>query len=138
MRCDIYVDESSQTGHRYLLLGGVILGTAEVDVFDAAAAAARGSDLPAGELGWVKVSRTKLGAYKRFVEAFFQSGGVSLLDFHCIAVDTHMLDDRRYNEGSREAGFNKEVYQLVMKFGRLYRNHEFDVYLDERQYRHPP
>jgi hypothetical protein len=132
MRCDIYVDESSQNCHRYLLLGGVIMATGEASAFDACAIEARSLDLPQGEMGWVKVSRTKLPAYKRFVEAFFRKNGLALLDFHSIVVDTRQLDDRQYNGGSREAGFNKEIYQLIQKFGRLYRNHEFDVYLDER------
>jgi Protein of unknown function (DUF3800) len=132
MRFDIYVDESSQNRHRYLLLGGVIMPTDNVNAFDACAFAARGLDLPEGEMGWVKVSRTKLPAYKRFVEAFFRKDGLPVLDFHSIVIDASQLDDRQYNGGSREAGFNKEIYQLIQKFGRLYRGHEFDVYLDER------
>jgi hypothetical protein len=50
MRCDIYVDESSQTAHQYLLLGGLILHTEDVSGFEDCILKARGVDLPSGEL----------------------------------------------------------------------------------------
>jgi hypothetical protein len=46
-------------------------------------------------------------------------------------VDATKLDHNRYNQGSREIGFNKEVYQLLLKCGRLYGGN-FHVYLDRR------
>ena len=50
MRCDIYIDESSQTNHRFLLLGGLILPAAEAASFETEAIRVRGADLPAREL----------------------------------------------------------------------------------------
>jgi hypothetical protein len=132
VRCDIYIDESSQTKHRYLLLGGLIIPTQQITTFDAAAVDARGTDLPAREMGWTKVSRSKLEAYRRFVSIVSALREIQPLDFHCIVIDTHKIDDALYNEGSREAGFNKEIYQLVMKFDKLYPLHDYHVYLDQR------
>jgi Protein of unknown function (DUF3800) len=66
------------------------------------------------------------------VDTFFGKSETQILDFHCLMVDTHRINDRRFNAGSREAGFNKEIYQLLMKFNRLYSRNTFDVYLDER------
>ena len=103
----------------------------EVEI-DARFREARGRELPYGELGWVKVSRSKLSAYRRFVNVFFDSQVSSALDFHSIVVDTSRIDDRTYNDGSRSAGFNKEIYQLLMKFGRNYGAPNFHVYLDQR------
>jgi hypothetical protein len=80
----------------------------------------------------VKVSRSKLSAYKRFVEVFFSSDHSPSIDFHSIIVDTSQIDDRTYNGGSRQAGFDKEIYQLISKFWRLYNPSNFHVYLDER------
>jgi hypothetical protein len=85
------------------------------------------------EIGWTKVSRSKLGAYKRFVDVFFDNPAhVGPFEFHSLVVDTHKLKDGVFNEGSREIGFNKEVYQLCRKFGRLYRRTLFHIYPDAR------
>ncbi len=128
---NVFIDESSQTKHRYLLLGGAICRVQESLVTEALQSA-RGIELPFGELGWVKVSRSKLAAYKRFVDVFFSGGVAQHLDFHSVVIDTHQIDDRTYNAGSRSAGFDKELYQLLMKFARTYRRSNFHVYLDQR------
>jgi hypothetical protein len=130
---DIYIDETSQTKHRFLLLGGLIVPTSQADDFVQKVIAARLPELPSGEMGWTKVSRTKLPAYKRVVDAFFQNGAdCHHLDFHCLAVDTHKQNHHAFNSGSGEIGFNKEVYQLAMKFGRLYKGRLFHCYPDNR------
>lgn len=130
---NIYVDESSQTKHRFLVLGGIILPATDVPAFNSAVSRARLPELPKGELKWVKVSRSKLEAYKRAIDVFFD--GISefvLLEFHSLVVDTPLLDDKRYNNGSRDIGFNKEVYQLLMKFGCMYQRGVFHAYPDRR------
>jgi hypothetical protein len=47
---DIYLDESSQTKHRYLLLGGLIVPTEKVSDLNQRLLAARQPELPSGEL----------------------------------------------------------------------------------------
>ena len=96
-------------------------------------AEARLPELPNGEIGWVKVSRTKLDAYRRYVDAFFDWPIPDALDFHSLVVDTRSIDDRRFNEGSRETGFNKEIFQLCNKFAKIYSVPTFHVYPDRRQ-----
>jgi len=128
---DIYIDESSQTGHRYLVLGGIIVSTKDVGEATAAIIAARQPELPEMTMKWSKVSRTKLVAYKRVVDALFDLNARMTLDYHCLVVDTTKQKHGIYNKGSREIGFNKELYQLAMKFGRLYEG-LFHVYPDRR------
>ena len=53
---DVYVDESSQTKHRYLALGGLIVPTPQVSLLTRDILAARLPDLPQGEMAWTKVS----------------------------------------------------------------------------------
>jgi len=127
---EVYVDESSQTKHRYLILGAVALPLSESPGFVEQIAQCRLPELPAGEMAWVKVSRTKLDAYIRVVDLFFAS---SYAHFHAAVIDTSKLDHHFFNAGDREVGFNKEIYQLVQKCGRLYRNDVFHVYLDKRE-----
>lgn len=95
-------------------------------------AGARVPELPAGELKWTKVSNTKLSAYQRVVDAFFKENASDGPHFHALVVDMKMIDDKRFNGGSRETGFNKEVYQLLIKMGRLYGDTLFHVYPDFR------
>jgi hypothetical protein len=77
---------------------------------------ARLPELPAGEAKWVKVSRSKLSAYKKIVDVVFGNG--DLVHFHSLVVNTRDLDHKTFNQGNRDIGFNKEIYQLAMKFER--------------------
>ena len=130
---DLYIDESSQTKHRYLVLGGLIIEAVLTSSLEQELFSARLPDLPAGELGWTKVSRTKLDAYRRFVDVFFNNRyRLRPLEFHTLVVDMHRVRDRDFNQGSREVGFNKEIFQLCNKFARLHGERYFYAYLDSR------
>ena len=128
---DIYVDESSQTKHRYLVLGGLIIPHDRIESFCNAVERARHPELPAKSLKWGRVSRTKFDAYKRAVDVFF-APSASAVHFHSVVVDTSKQDHRRWNKGSREIGFGKEVYQLAHKFRRLYPQPVFHMYPHQR------
>lgn len=127
---DIYIDESSQNAHRYLVLGGVRFKARDVDRINHLIAEARLPELPFGEVKWTKVSRKKLEAYKRITDIVF--GNSDLIHFHSLIVDTSQVDNVRFNGGDRDVGFNKELFQLAMKFADIYESELFHVYLDER------
>jgi hypothetical protein len=135
---DVFVDESSQTKHKYLLLGGIIIPGASSDELRQRIWEARQPELPQGEMKWVKVSRSKIEAYRRVVDVFFDGLDIGGMEFHSLVVDTHKLNDRAFNDGSRETGFNKEIYQLLMKFRRLHRRCLFHVYPDRRSTKNHP
>ena len=44
--CNVYVDESSQKGHRYLVLGGLIVPLSHADAFEADIISARDHTTP--------------------------------------------------------------------------------------------
>jgi len=127
---EIYIDESSQTNHRYLVLGRVGLKLTSAAHLSGLVMEARLPELPKGEAKWTRVSMSKLAAYKRIVDVLFKN--IEAIHFHSLVVDTTLLDHRRFNEGNREIGFNKEIYQLAMKFARLY-PYLFHVYPDHRE-----
>lgn len=129
---DIYCDESSQTKNKYLVIGGIILPKTGVEQANQCLGAARLPQLPFGEMKWGKVSGGKLNAYGRTARCFFHSDEFKAAHFHCVVVDTHGLDHHSYNKGSREIGFNKEIYQLGTKFARLYSDRLFHFYPDSR------
>ena len=134
---DVYVDETSQTKHQYLALGGLIVPTHQAEVLARDITSARLPELPHGEMAWTKVSRTKLASYQRVVDVFFDKMNCTHLDFHVLVVDTTKIRDAVFNAGSRESGFNKEIYQLLQKLARLYRKSLFHIYLDKRETKSP-
>jgi hypothetical protein len=129
---EIYIDETSQTKHRYLLLGALCAPLLSRNACEDAFASARLPGLPFGELKWAKVSNSKLLYYQRIADMFFEHDAFSSTDFHCVVVDTQKIDDKSFNEGNREIGFNNEIYQAACKCARLYRG-LFHLYPDERQ-----
>lgn len=130
----IYIDESSQTNNRYLVLGAVVVPEPHVETLEQAMSTARLPELPFTELKWAKVSKSKVQAYERFVRVFFAH---ATAQFHSVVVDTTQLRHRVFNEGDRDRGFNKEIYQLVLKCGRLHRESVFHVFPDRRSTVHP-
>ncbi len=129
---NIFIDESSQNNHARLVIGGIICKATDHLGLCQQIAEARSPGLPSGEMKWTKVSRSKLPYYRRVVDTFFDSKLV-VLEFHSLCVEMAKRNDTKFNQGSREIGFNKEVYQLLLKFGRLYRTGVFHVYPDKRE-----
>lgn len=129
---DIYIDESSQTKNRYLVLGGILIPTAIVEGATQQLQDARLPELPHGEMKWGKVSRGKFLAYQRFVDQFFDSDYFVDAKFHTLVVDTSQFDHKRFNEGSKEIGFNKELYHLATKCAKLQKTGYFHLYPDYR------
>ena len=126
---EVYIDESTQQ-HRYLVLGAIVIPVDNRPPYLERLWRARLPALPRDEMKWTKVSLFKLDAYKRVVDSFFDMPE-STIDFHSIVIDTSKQKHALYNEGDRDIGFNKEIYQLAMKCGRLYRC-LFHVYPDYR------
>jgi hypothetical protein len=93
-------------------------------------------ELPAGEAKWTRVSRSKLPAYKRLVDVVFDN--VDLAHFHSIVINTSDLDHKKFNQGNRDLGFNKELYFLAMKFAKLYYKKLLHVYPDRRKTNQDP
>jgi hypothetical protein len=85
------------------------------------------------EMKWSKISRSRLPAYTDYVNVFFDQPVANGIHFHSLTVDTTKFDHQRFNYGDRELGFSKYIYQLLMKFGRLYARHGvIYCYLDRR------
>lgn len=129
---EIYIDESSQTKNRFLAIGGLSVEAKQVGAATEALARLRLPELPFGEMKWGKISASKLNAYGRTVRGFFDRPELQPIHFHCLVVDTRTQNHAKHNQGSREIGFNKEIYQLAAKFARLYPDRLFHVYPDYR------
>jgi hypothetical protein len=151
---EVYIDESSQTKHRYLVLGGLVVPMDYIDRFDADIIAARGADLPIAHadgspriIKWEKAKGHNLAGYKRVVDAYFYFVKKHNLpirkhcNIHCIAVDTTVkaAHDRKYSGGDIDIGFNKELYFLCVKvIAPKYPKALFHVYPDRRSTKQKP
>ena len=76
-------------------------------------------------------------AYKRVADAFFDRSS-GMVHFHSLVVDTNRQDHLRWNKGSREIGFQKEVYQLAQSSFVYIRSLSFICTPINAQPRRPP
>jgi Protein of unknown function (DUF3800) len=141
MRYHIYADESRQCKDRFMVLGGLIVEGGNVPGFEATMAKFRHKTRMFAELKWSKVTNQKFEEYRLFLSYFFSLLSVGQLHFHCLIVDTHLTDHRKFNQGDKEIGFYKFYYQLLLHcFGKRYcRKGEDDrliLHLDHRTTRY--
>lgn len=145
--CDVYIDESSQTKLRYLVIGGLLVPTNLVDAFEADLIAARTDykvplTYPDGSvrvLKWEKVSRGSLDACKNMIETYYsflqrrRVPAQKTIDFNCVVVDTSKKPLRDAGDGDIETGFNKQVYFLcAIMLAKRFKTELFHVYPDRR------
>jgi hypothetical protein len=144
--CNVYVDESSQTKHRYLVLGGLVLPLSHAALFESEIIAARDRTIPIAKpdgapriIKWEKANAYNLASYKKVVDAFFgfeikhKLASHKHADIHCIAVDTWEKDLRKSGDGDIDIGFDKEVYFLsTAVIAKRFKNELFHIYPDRR------
>lgn len=134
----IFCDESAQTKHRYMLLGGLIVSDDFIDLLKAEISKVRELHDMYSEYKWVKVSKGKIKAYVSFISSFFKLAfsehNFYDLNFSSLVIDTSKLDHKRFNRNDPEIGFYKMYYQLLLhKFGDFARDgSSLYVLLDKR------
>jgi len=136
MTCYIFCDESRQSQHRYMILGGIIINSKYIETFNNTMQKFRHDFNMKAELKWTKVSTDKLEEYKKFVDYFFALNDTDFAHFHCLILDTHQINHKKYNKGDSDLGFYKFYYQLLLhSFGNRYCSRGVEslvVCLDER------
>lgn len=144
---NIYLDETAQTGSRFLVIGGITIPLRLSQQLESDIIAARqprlclrlDERLEPSEISWSQVSTGDFEPYKKVVDAYFSFarrhlGTTSLeaVEFHSSVVDTHVRG-RRYSGKSGDLGFNREIYFHCMSIARRHSDKIFDVFPDERQ-----
>lgn len=141
---EIYIDETSQNDHHFLVLGGIIIprevsAEFEADMFEARPTRLRfNSKGERREMGWSEVSKGKFADYTRVLDAYFSFANRRLqkrpgvVRFYCSVVNTH-IPGRSFSKGaSGQIGFDKELYSHCMHIARIERVELFHVYPDQR------
>ena len=140
---DIHCDESSQTKHRYIVIGTLYGRADRTAKVVAAIERAIGPPHPGtSELKWTKIRPRNVDMYKSLISALHPLMKDGTVRFHCIVVDSWRCNHRDYNEGDKDLGFTKYTFTLLYKFARIHAlpssSPHFNVHLDKRETRHSP
>lgn len=134
----VYCDESS-TADRYTVIGALVCHETVEPKFTRWLDSIVEKGRPTSELKWQKVKRHNLALYKEVVAATLKACASQYACYYAIVVDNSAMNNRLYNEGDKEIGFNKMLFQLMFKLARVYRNQpRFYVHLDYRTTKHTP
>lgn len=132
----IYADESSQTKHRFLVLGALVLTDKnELDGVTKKFELILLEKNLGHELYWGGINEKMYERYKAVIDLFFELNSLDLLHFHALDVDTSTFNNRKFNSGENEVGFNKLIFQLLLhKCGKRYgKKDSIEVFLDRRE-----
>ncbi len=133
MRYDIYMDESCQNGHKFMVLGGVVIEQPNIDAITRSLAEVREKRGLDREIKWGKISGAKLECYKHYLDVFFDYMNNGQITFHSVLIDCSQLNHAKYNGGNHEIGFSKFTYQLLLRIGKECRTYQtIHAYLDNR------
>lgn len=142
---EVYIDETSQTGHRHLIIGGIVFPQRFSEQFKQDILEARRPKLAAEragtdelrELKWSDVGRGDFEAYKRVVDAYFDfaakhvKSSEGTVEFHCSVVLTQVRGRAFSGERGKKA-FNNEVFQHCLKVAIYHTTNLFHIHPDRR------
>lgn len=139
MKIDVYGDESSHSGHRYMVLGALVVPTEHCSTLIERVRAVRNPRFRDQEIKWTKLSASLAACYTNIIDEIFSRIDEIGIAYHSLIVNCSELDHRRFNDGDRDLGFNKFNYQLLVKIARYHgKDNKLYVYLDQRTTVHLP
>lgn len=116
-----FTDESSISGHRYMVIGGISCRSAYAQrIHDKVQDIRNQSSFPSDSLQWKHFRPAKFRTYKKLANYFFRENDAKRIDFSCIIIDTSRLNHAAFNEGDGETFFQKIMYQLYVGLARKY------------------
>lgn len=137
----VYCDESQTTAARYMVFGGIITATNNLQFLERAIAEWRVTQNYPRELKWTKVSNGKYAEYVSLVDLFFALVRSRRIHFRALVLDTHYVNYRTLSAEDRELGFYKFYYHyLLWNFAPYANVHRCDMYvfIDQRSTRANP
>lgn len=133
---NIYCDESS-TSDRYTVIGAVFCRASMADKITQALDLIVATHGGTSELKWGKIKKHNSFMYAAVLTSFFNMLRRGYVQYYAIVVDNSKMNHKQYNEGDKEIGFNKMLFQLLYKFVRIFRSRpRFFAFLDDRTTKH--
>jgi hypothetical protein len=145
---NVYIDETSQTEYRYLIIGGLVVPLSHTAQLEADIIAARADTVvpsmqPDGTprvMKWQKLNAYNFDVYKRVVDTVFNFRRTYKLPLskdvavHCVGVDTSVKSLKDIGAGDMGVGFDKEFHFLCcVILLRRYRQALFMLFPDRRE-----
>ncbi len=137
----IYCDESSQTAHRYTMIGATFCRADAAPVVAAKineTISSHAGNEPT-ELKWTKIKKHNLSLYKDVAADCFEFMDAKMLHYRCLVIDGSKANHRVFSDGDKELGFVKFefwlLYSFVQKFGD---GVDYCAFIDERNTRFEP
>jgi hypothetical protein len=145
---NVYIDETSQTEYRYLIIGGLVVPLShtarlEADIIAARADTIVPSHQPDGTprvMKWQKLNAYNFDAYKKVVDTVFNFRRTYKLPLskdvavHCVGVDTSVKSLKDIGAGDIGVGFDKEFHFLCcVILLRRYPQSLFMLFPDRRE-----
>ena len=141
----IYIDESSQNDHDYMVLGGIVVPLAFAQQLEAELASAKppnwrgiGSDGFPREIGWKLVSNGSYERYKKIIDAYASFGrrrmdGVGgRIGLYYSVIDLN-VPGRSYSGNKRGSiAFERELYFHCLSIARRDSQNLWHIYPDDR------
>lgn len=126
----IWGDESSQNGHKYMVLGTIwqhpsCAADLERDVQNLK----RATNFHK-EFHWTDLKGHQIKAYKGLIEIFKEYMDQGLLKFRALVVDQSDPIHKEFSENDDELHFYKMFFWLIYK--RLREEHRYDIFLDQK------
>ncbi|MCU1301638.1 MAG: hypothetical protein JWQ87_1922 [Candidatus Sulfotelmatobacter sp.] len=131
MKYVVYCDESRHNGpenHRYMAIGGLWVPEDQKQAISRTFRDLCRSLRLNSEVKWNKTSQSRLPEYKRLIDFFFDSPGLS---YRVIVVDQSKVDLARFHGGDQELGFYKFYYQMLKSW--ITGGNEYLILLDRKQ-----
>ncbi|HZW15432.1 MAG TPA: DUF3800 domain-containing protein [Brevundimonas sp.] len=134
----VFCDESA-TSERYTVIGVLVCHESVTDKFTAWLDTIVAKGRPTTELKWQKVKKHNVDIYCDVAAAVLTACHKGYASYYAIVVDNSTMNHRLYNEGDKEIGFNKMLFQILYKLIRIYRSRPlFYAHLDYRTTKHTP
>jgi hypothetical protein len=128
-----FSDESCITAHDYMIIGGVLCRDDCAQEIVARLSKIHPTKPDHWAYEWKNIREKNADRYHRFVELFFEYNREHCLDFACLVIDCRNLDHKRFNDGDGDKGFNKFLYQHLLKHSReMGETGKFRCYHDQR------
>lgn len=138
---DVFSDESSQKGHRFLVIGTLAVLQDHTERLSNELAAIRTKYAHDREMGWTCVSKYKYQTYCEWLDVFERYAKSKRVRMTALIMDTHEPKNRRWHTGDQELGFTKVMYHLLLhRVGKKYGFSRRPIYcqLDSRTTQHDP
>lgn len=132
----VYCDES-HTEHRFMVFGGIVIPSRDLEKFDAVVNAWRVKNNMTAEMKWTKLTDQRLEQYRSLLDLFFSKASNNREGFHFKAAvyDMSQVNYRKQFGGNEELGFYTFYrFFLLHKFGQYAKTeqHKLYIYLDDR------